>query len=130
MVAQVRYMKTRKALIAIKLLARLATIKFVDKKKGGGRREESIPDPVDTSHVTLSESIHALTELLAETSHDDWCNSKRQQGWVQGAVRDNEKKVHPELVHFGELPEGSKEYNREPVKPYNCAFPTVNATYN
>lgn len=38
-------------------------------------------------------------------SHDAWSADKVNDGWVYGEVKDAEKKTHPCLVPFNELPE-------------------------
>ena len=37
--------------------------------------------------------------------HDNWSKVKIKDGWVYGEVKDAEKKTHPCLVPFEELPE-------------------------
>ena len=34
------------------------------------------------------------------------------EGWTYGAVRDDAKKHHPDLVPYAQLPESEKEYDR------------------
>lgn len=36
--------------------------------------------------------------------HDSWVKRLTQEGWVRGEVKDAEKKTHPLLVPFDELP--------------------------
>ncbi len=36
--------------------------------------------------------------------HQSWCAEKYADGWVYGEVKDPEKKTHPCLVAYGELP--------------------------
>ena len=38
-------------------------------------------------------------------SHDNWMKQKIKEGWVYGEVKDSEKKTHPCLVPFEQLPE-------------------------
>ena len=38
-------------------------------------------------------------------SHDNWMKQKIEEGWVYGEVKDPEKKTHPCLVPFDQLPE-------------------------
>lgn len=47
-----------------------------------------------------------------EASHNNWCEDKRKAGWVYGKVKDEDKKTHPCLVLFGELPreQQAKDY--------------------
>ncbi len=70
------------------------------------------PKPVDTSDVILSEELLELTEKIAENVHDVWAAGRIAEGWTWGETRDNEKKVTPLLVPYGELPESEKEYDR------------------
>lgn len=70
------------------------------------------PKPLDTSHVVLSPELQALTERLAENAHDNWAAQRLQDGWTWGSSRDDEKKTHPMLVAYGELPESEKQYDR------------------
>lgn len=37
-------------------------------------------------------------------SHDNWLKMKAEQGWVYGEVKDEEKKTHPCIVPFDQLP--------------------------
>ena len=38
-------------------------------------------------------------------NHENWMRMKESQGWVYGEVKDFDKKTHPDLVPFNELPE-------------------------
>ena len=71
------------------------------------------PKPIDTSHVQLPESIHELTEKLAENNHDIWAKARRAEGWSHGPKRDDDKKTHPDLIPYAELTESEKEYDRK-----------------
>lgn len=72
-----------------------------------------IPQPLDTSDVTLPESLMPLVEALAENVHDTWAKGRMDAGWTYGPVRDDAKKRHPCLVPYGELPESEKAYDRD-----------------
>ncbi|MCD7709381.1 MAG: Ryanodine receptor Ryr [Clostridiales bacterium] len=78
-----------------------------------------VPEPIDTSDVTLPEELLALTEKIAENVHDVWAAGRIAEGWVYGEVKDSEKKTTPLLVPYGELPDSEKEYDR------NTALETV-----
>lgn len=71
------------------------------------------PQPLDISDVVLSEELKNLTELLAKNVHDIWAENRIAQGWTYGEKRDDEKKQHPCLVPYEELPEEEKLYDRE-----------------
>lgn len=70
------------------------------------------PKPIDTSSVELSSDILSLAEELAANTHDVWGKVRIEQGWVYGDTRNDEKKTHPCLVSYEELPESEKEYDR------------------
>lgn len=77
------------------------------------------PHPIDTSHVVLSEDLLALTEMLAQNTHDNWSLKRIQEGWKFGPVRDDSKKETPCLVSYEQLSESEKEYDR------NTALETI-----
>ena len=79
------------------------------------------PTPVDTSGVTLTPEIVALTELLARNAHDVWARQRLADGWRYGKQRDDGRKEHPCLVPYDELPESEKQYDR------NAALETLKA---
>ena len=70
------------------------------------------PQPIDASHVTLSPELIALTERLAENSHDLWALQRIKDGWTWGPNRDDAAKKHPCLVPYARLPESEKDYDR------------------
>lgn len=41
-------------------------------------------------------------------SHDNWLKQKIADGWKLGPVKDVEKKTHPAMVPYGDLPEAVK----------------------
>lgn len=72
-----------------------------------------VPRPIDTSGVHLGEDLLALTERLAEHSHDTWATGRLAEGWNYGPTRDDATKRHPDLVPYADLPESEKEYDRK-----------------
>ena len=70
------------------------------------------PSPIDTSDVILSKDLLALTEKLAENTHDVWAANRIKQGWTYAENRNDIKKTTPCLVPYTELPESEKEYDR------------------
>jgi hypothetical protein len=70
------------------------------------------PEPRDTSSVEITPDVVALTELLARNTHENWAHERLSHGWRWGPARDDEKKEHPCLVPYDELPEEEKEYDR------------------
>ncbi len=77
------------------------------------------PKPIDTSDVTLTEDILALTELLAQHTHEIWAHQRLAEGWTLGPQRDDGKKEHPCLVPYEELPDSERVYDR------NTAMETI-----
>jgi ryanodine receptor 2 len=71
-----------------------------------------LPTPINTSTVTLPPELAALTERLAENAHDIWAAQRMKDGWRWGPQRDDQKKLHPCLVPYAELPDAEKEYDR------------------
>ena len=74
------------------------------------------PKPIDTSHITLPNSILQLKERLAENVHEVWASQRVKDGWTYGRTRDDEGKRHPCLVAYGELPESEKKYDRNTME--------------
>ena len=70
------------------------------------------PQPSDTSDVIVSDEIAALSEKLAENTHDVWARGRLDEGWTYGKTLDRDKKTHPLLVPYGELTESEKDYDR------------------
>lgn len=70
------------------------------------------PNPIDTSHVQLSDELNQLVEQLARNVHDNWALGRIKEGWTYGPQRDDKNKKHPCLVDYDELPENEKEYDR------------------
>ena len=70
------------------------------------------PQPIDTSDVIVSDEIAALSEKLAENTHDVWARGRLDEGWTDGKTLDRDKKTHPLLVPYGELTESEKDYDR------------------
>lgn len=43
-------------------------------------------------------------ELTAERSHDLWVERMRAEGWTYGEAKDFDRKTHPTMLPFGQLP--------------------------
>ena len=70
------------------------------------------PEPIDTDEVELPPELTALTEQLAQHIHDLWAAERIAQGWNYGERRDDERRLHPCLVPYDELPESEKTFDR------------------
>jgi len=73
------------------------------------------PVTIDTSHVNLSPDLEDLVERLAQNNHDHWARKRIDEGWRYGVRRNDNKKEHPDLVPYEQLPESEKEYDRKTV---------------
>lgn len=47
---------------------------------------------------------HLAAPLTPEQSHESWLEQKRADGWVYGPEKDPEKKTHPCMVPYADLP--------------------------
>lgn len=71
------------------------------------------PQPIETSAIRLPEELNPLVEQMAKNVHEVWAAGRIADGWTYGEKRDDEKKTHPCLVAYEELPESEKEYDRK-----------------
>ena len=74
--------------------------------------KDYIPQPIDTDDIELGQELEVLVEAMAKNVHDVWAQTRIEQGWSYGSTRDDEKKLHPCLVSYEDLPESEKEYDR------------------
>lgn len=74
-------------------------------------RKRYDPKPIDTSNIELPDEIDALIDKLAENTHDVWAKNRIEDGWKYGSKRDDDKKHHPCLVPYDELPDSEKAYD-------------------
>uniref|UniRef100_A0A4X2MA66 Ryanodine receptor 1 n=1 Tax=Vombatus ursinus TaxID=29139 RepID=A0A4X2MA66_VOMUR len=70
-----------------------------------------VPCPVDTVQIVLPPHLERIREKLAENIHELWALTRIEQGWTYGPVRDDNKRLHPCLVNFHNLPEPERNYN-------------------
>ena len=56
------------------------------------------PTPIDISDVQLPEEFNPLIEQIAENVHEVWAQSRMEQDWTYGVVRNDALKQHPCLV--------------------------------
>ncbi len=57
-----------------------------------------------------------ILDLLARMEHDRWCRERIENGWRHGHRRNNEKRIHPMLVPWTDMPDEMKQYDREAVR--------------
>ncbi|MCM1510966.1 MAG: RyR domain-containing protein [Clostridium sp.] len=75
--------------------------------------EEYEPHPIDLSDVEISDDLIELREAIAENAHEVWAYNRKQEGWTYGPERDDQKKLHPDMIAYNQLPESEKLYDRE-----------------
>lgn len=56
------------------------------------------------SSARMGVDLHTMANVGPEASHISWATQKLADGWQYGPVKDAEKKEHPCLVPFHELP--------------------------
>lgn len=72
--------------------------------------DDSQPLWVDAPDWQKDSAINGVKFHLANpgappsASHDSWLAQKSEEGWVYGAVKDPEKKEHPCMVEYDQLP--------------------------
>lgn len=65
--------------------------------------------PVSPARRSAVEGVRGvLNGASAEESHEGWTRFKVEHGWTLGPVKDEEKKEHPLLVPYDELPEAQR----------------------
>lgn len=79
---------------------------------------EAIGDPVPPHWEDADQSIKesAVRGVLytlrhnatPEMQHEAWMKTRTEQGWKYGPVKDDEKKEHPNLVPYNELPQAAR----------------------
>ena len=60
----------------------------------------------------LPDNLADLAELLARNVHEVWSQTRMAQGWTYGEERDDQRKRHPCLIPYDELPESEKLFDR------------------
>ena len=70
------------------------------------------PKPIDLSDVNLPAELEPLIEQMAKNVHDVWAQSRISDGWRYGPERNDERKEHPCLVEYEQLPDSERAYDR------------------
>jgi hypothetical protein len=73
------------------------------------------PTPIDVSRVELPGKLEDLVERLARNTHEVWARHRIQQGWRYGPARSDERKEHPCLVSYDDLPDSETDIDRHTV---------------
>ena len=76
------------------------------------KKNNYIPQPIDTSDVQLPEELNPLLEAMAKNVHEVWAQTRIAQGWKYGPERNDAEKLHPMLIPYEDLSEEEKVYDR------------------
>jgi hypothetical protein len=66
------------------------------------------PEPTEEQLESLKDGVRFLLDnpgATAEENHTNWMKKKLEQGWVYGESKDPEKRTHPDLVPYNQLPQ-------------------------
>ncbi len=75
-----------------------------------------VPAPLIDPTGPLFEFTEDELEDLARLEHDRWVAEKVRTGWRYGPERDDDRKIHPLIVDWEQLPESERDKDREPVR--------------
>lgn len=82
------------------------TVQALAGEEVGPSWEES-PDWMKQSAIT-GVLAHKNTRRSPEETHQLWVGYKKAEGWIYGQVKDFDKKEHPCLVPYDQLPKEQK----------------------
>ena len=74
----------------------------------GQPRNEKINEDQRTALMDSVRYMLKHPDTTPAENHDNWMRMKIEQGWFYGPVKDFEKKTHPDLVPFEDLPDIEK----------------------
>ena len=72
-----------------------------------------LPKLEELGDVKLPSELEKFIEDLAKQQHEEWAQSRIEQGWTYGPERNDQLKHHPCLVPYEELPDVEKAYDRD-----------------
>ena len=72
-----------------------------------------VPKPIEVSDINLPPSYSHIMENIAEYLHDVWAVNKIDYGWGYGHVRNDERKLHPDLIPYSQMTESQKKWDLE-----------------
>lgn len=81
--------------------------------------QEEVLDLVNPDDEKLPASMSSWArDALPELSHQNWMEYKKSEGWVYGEVKDPEKKTHPCMVPYCDLPDSQRIKDMVVVEAY------------
>ena len=75
-----------------------------------------LPRPNNMGGIPLPPLDPDLLEQLAELEHRRWMVDRRLSGWRHGPARDNQARLHPDLIPYADLDDYTKELDRAIVR--------------
>jgi hypothetical protein len=72
----------------------------------------------DPSPEQVATHLERYLEKLSEREHDGWMEQRLKTGWRHGSKRDDDAKIHPSIVPYGELSEKEKDKDRSSVRKF------------
>lgn len=64
----------------------------------------------------------SMVNVLARLEHERWMADRRLSGWRYGTVRNNPKRIHPDLIPYDALSEQSQSYDIKMIEELFEAF--------
>ena len=64
---------------------------------------DEAPEWQKTSAINGVE-FHLVSDVTPEESHENWLKQKLEEGWVYGKEKDPEKRTHPCIKRYEDLP--------------------------
>jgi len=65
---------------------------------------DDAPDWQKNSAINGVKFLYDNPDAGPSASHESWMAEKVREGWVHGSVKDTEKKTHPCIVPYDQLP--------------------------
>lgn len=93
----------------IEFIARVRHVGWVCYQLGCGQPYNI--NPTDDQLKSLLNGVKFALDnpdMTEVDNHNNWMKCKMEQGWVYGEVKDMEKKTHPDLIPFEDLPDIEK----------------------
>jgi voltage-gated potassium channel Kch len=75
-----------------------------------------VPAPLIDPRGALFAFTPQELESLARSEHDRWVADKVHNGWRYGPERNDDRKIHPLIVDWDQLPDRERDKDREPVR--------------
>ncbi len=73
---------------------------------------------IDPRYIPVASIDDEFIEDFGREEHDRWMSNKIQDGWTYGETRDDDKRLHPLIVDYDDLPEYEKDKDRAPLKEF------------